>query len=200
MRILEKKANWRPKNDHTHSLISLCTCRSVFMPHRMQGSEEPRDQRNLSRPSPAVRKSERGRSWLREAIPLRACAFYLDQIRVLTAKSVMAEAEDPAPAQHKEGDDEETPGYKAPAKVDLETIKQMDADDESLVKYKQALLGNTGDVPKGEPRNILPGPFYPGSRDMKSLHTERSGPNVVVEKFSMVPADGSRKDFDLTGQ
>ena len=34
----------------------------------MQGSEEPRDQRNLSRPSPAVRKSERGRGWLRETM------------------------------------------------------------------------------------------------------------------------------------
>ena len=59
-RILEKEANWRPKIDHTHSLIPLCTYLYVFMPHGMQGSEEPRDQRNLSRPSPAVRKSERG--------------------------------------------------------------------------------------------------------------------------------------------
>ena len=55
-RILEKEANWRPKNDHTHSLIPLCTYLYVFMPHGMQGSEEPRDQRNLSRPSPADRK------------------------------------------------------------------------------------------------------------------------------------------------
>ena len=65
-RILEREANWRPKNDHTHSLIPLCTYLYVFMPHGMQGSEEPRDQRNLARPSPAVRKSERGRGWLRE--------------------------------------------------------------------------------------------------------------------------------------
>ena len=36
-RILEKKANWHPKNDHTHSLIPLCTYRYVFMPHGMQG-------------------------------------------------------------------------------------------------------------------------------------------------------------------
>ena len=55
-RILEKEANWRPKNDHTHFLIPLCTYLYVFMPHGMQGSEEPRDQRNLSRPSPADRK------------------------------------------------------------------------------------------------------------------------------------------------
>ena len=43
-------------------------------------------------------------------------------------------------------DDEETPGYKAPAKVDLATIQQLDADDEALVKYKQALLGQTENV------------------------------------------------------
>ena len=55
-RILEKEANWRPKNDHTHSLIPLCIYLYVFMPHGMQGSEEPRDQRNLARPSPADRK------------------------------------------------------------------------------------------------------------------------------------------------
>lgn len=39
-----------------------------------------------------------------------------------------------------------TPGYKAPAQVDLKTIQELDADDESLVKYKQQLLGATGNV------------------------------------------------------
>jgi hypothetical protein len=32
--------------------------------------------------------------------------------------------------------------YKVSAKVDLNTLQQMDQDDESLVKYKAALLGN----------------------------------------------------------
>ena len=47
-----------------------------------------------------------------------------------------------------EGDDEDeiTPGYKTPANVDLKTIKDLDADDESLVKYKKQLLGQTDDV------------------------------------------------------
>jgi len=36
---------------------------------------------------------------------------------------------------------EETPGYKAPAQKSLDEIKNLDADDESLVKYKQTLLG-----------------------------------------------------------
>lgn len=46
-----------------------------------------------------------------------------------------------------EGDEEEiTPGYKAPKKVDLKTIQDLDAEDESLVKYKQQLLGQTTSV------------------------------------------------------
>ena len=46
-----------------------------------------------------------------------------------------------------QGDDEEiTPGYKTPKQVDLKTLQELDADDEALVKYKQALLGQTEDV------------------------------------------------------
>ena len=41
-----------------------------------------------------------------------------------------------------EGDEpEETPGYKAPAQKTLGEIQQLDANDESLVRYKQMLLG-----------------------------------------------------------
>ena len=39
-----------------------------------------------------------------------------------------------------------TPGYKAPKKVDLQTLQDLDADDEALVKYKATLLGETKDV------------------------------------------------------
>ena len=44
------------------------------------------------------------------------------------------------------GDEEETPGYKVPKQVDLKTLQQLDADDESLVKYKEQLLGATTNV------------------------------------------------------
>lgn len=46
------------------------------------------------------------------------------------------------------GEDEEleTPGYKPPKLVDLDTIQKLDADDESLVKYKEQLLGKTEGV------------------------------------------------------
>ena len=43
-------------------------------------------------------------------------------------------------------EDELTPGYTAPKKVDLKTLQELDADDESLVKYKAQLLGQTTDV------------------------------------------------------
>ena len=46
------------------------------------------------------------------------------------------------------GDEEVTPGYKAPAKVDLKTLQQMDADDESLVKYKADLLKGAEGISK----------------------------------------------------
>lgn len=63
----------------------------------------------------------------------------------------MAEQGDVPPETTQEGaaaeDDElETPGYKPPKMVDLETLQKLDADDESLVKYKQQLLGKTEGV------------------------------------------------------
>ncbi len=36
---------------------------------------------------------------------------------------------------------EQTPGYKISKKVDMNTIMSMDNEDESLRKYKEALLG-----------------------------------------------------------
>ena len=50
----------------------------------------------------------------------------------------MAEGEDVIPVDNE--DPEETPGYKAPAQKSLQQIQEQDQDDESLVKYKQALL------------------------------------------------------------
>ena len=50
----------------------------------------------------------------------------------------MAEQPEPTPIDNEEP--EETPGYKAPAQKSLNEIQNLDADDESLVKYKQTLL------------------------------------------------------------
>ena len=43
-------------------------------------------------------------------------------------------------------DDEVTPGYKTPKQVDLKTLQELDQDDESLVKYKEQLLGAASNV------------------------------------------------------
>uniref|UniRef100_H2Y5Z8 Uncharacterized protein n=1 Tax=Ciona savignyi TaxID=51511 RepID=H2Y5Z8_CIOSA len=65
--------------------------------------------------------------------------------------------------------------YKAPAKVDLATIQQMDADDESLKKYKENLLGAVTDV------------------------QDEGGPNVIVKRLTIDIQDKTPIELDLTG-
>ncbi len=69
---------------------------------------------------------------------------------------------------------ETTPGYKAPAKVDLNTLKNLDADDESLKKWKEKLLAGAP-AASGDARN------------------------VVVQKLSFVCAGRPDFELDLTG-
>lgn len=81
-----------------------------------------------------------------------------------------------APSNVPIGDDEpeETPGYVAPALKSVDEIQNLDADDESLVRYKQTLLA--------------------GVEGAKA-----DGPNVVVEKLSLVVDGRSDVEVDLTG-
>lgn len=75
-------------------------------------------------------------------------------------------------------DDPNTPGYKAPAKVDLQTLKTMDDDDESLKKYKEKLLAGSDTI------------------------LDEGGPNVLVKSLIVrFPEDKAQKDIelDLTG-
>lgn len=67
----------------------------------------------------------------------------------------MAEAAEPAPIANE--DAEATPGYKAPEMKSVNEIANMDQDDEALVKYKQALLGNVdaGASPADDPRKVI---------------------------------------------
>ncbi|XP_003390370.1 PREDICTED: rho GDP-dissociation inhibitor 1-like [Amphimedon queenslandica] len=91
----------------------------------------------------------------------------------------MAEGADQAeqlPPEVPEGEeDETTPGYKAPKKVDLQTIQQMDADDESLVKYKQQLLGQTAGI------------------------LDEGGSNVLLKQMIIAPEGRDEITLDLTG-
>ena len=57
----------------------------------------------------------------------------------------MAEEANPVVEEHKEGEEEEdNPNYKPPAPKSLDEIVSADAEDESLRKYKEALLGGAG--------------------------------------------------------
>lgn len=48
---------------------------------------------------------------------------------------------------HEHGDEvDETPGYQPPAPKSMEEILKTDAEDESLRKYKEALLGTAHPV------------------------------------------------------
>ena len=63
------------------------------------------------------------------------------RVSVCVSKFTMADPAEEVPAAIEDEDPEETPGYKAPAQKTLDEIQNLDADDESLVRYKQALLG-----------------------------------------------------------
>jgi len=54
-------------------------------------------------------------------------------------------------------DDESTSGYKVAPKVDMRTVLEMDKDDESLAKYKAALLGSQSEdiSPADDPRRVV---------------------------------------------
>merc|ERR1711991_421070 len=57
----------------------------------------------------------------------------------------------------KMSDEEKDDNYKPGEKVDLATLVNQDADDESLRKYKESLLGNVANTyaPKDDPRRVV---------------------------------------------
>ncbi|XP_066291326.1 rho GDP-dissociation inhibitor 1-like isoform X1 [Branchiostoma lanceolatum] len=87
----------------------------------------------------------------------------------------MADEEPQAIAEGEE--EEETPGYKAPALKSLDEIKTLDADDPSLNTYKNALLGGGQDVyaPADDPARVR------------------------VLKLALVVGDRADVELDLTG-
>jgi len=54
-------------------------------------------------------------------------------------------------------DEEHDDGYKVSAKVDMKTLMAQDAEDESLRKYKESLLGKLDEsvCPKDDPRRVV---------------------------------------------
>ncbi|XP_038047310.1 rho GDP-dissociation inhibitor 1-like [Patiria miniata] len=89
----------------------------------------------------------------------------------------MADEPEAVPAQGDEVDDAAalTPGYKAPEFKSVQAIQELDADDESLVKYKKALLAGA--------ENVL----------------DEGGPNVLVKAMVFAPVNHAEIPLDLTG-
>ncbi|CAG5114506.1 unnamed protein product [Candidula unifasciata] len=88
----------------------------------------------------------------------------------------MAEHEETAPEADEE--EEETLGYKPPAPKALEEIVKQDAEDESLAKYKEALLGG------GLSGNVI---------------IDETNPNkVIVQKLSLLAEGRDEVFIDLT--
>ena len=74
----------------------------------------------------------------------------------------MAEEEETQMEGLENDEPEETPGYKPPAQKTLDEIQDLDADDESLVRYKQALLGASKNQGKWVMRYLLLGDMFFG--------------------------------------
>ncbi|KAL6063516.1 Rho GDP-dissociation inhibitor 1 [Balamuthia mandrillaris] len=72
-------------------------------------------------------------------------------------------------------EDTNTPGYKVSKKVDMNTILTMDEEDESLRKYKEALLGKAleGNIaPSDDPRRVV-------IKEMKVIIKDRPGGDIL---------------------
>jgi len=68
----------------------------------------------------------------------------------------MAEAADAELTPIDNEEPETVAGYVAPKKVTIDELHQLDADDESLVKYKEALLNpDDGAAPADDPRKVI---------------------------------------------
>ncbi|KAM6972110.1 rho GDP-dissociation inhibitor 1-like [Aplochiton taeniatus] len=74
-----------------------------------------------------------------------------------------------------ENQESETVDYKPPAQKSLQEIQELDKDDESLRKYKEALLGSAAAI------------------------TDGTGPNVQVTRLTLVCDAPSPLTLDLTG-
>jgi len=76
------------------------------------------------------------------------------------------------------------PEYKAPAKKSLQEIQQMDTEDESLRKYKQALLAGCA-VNDDDPRNVRVKKLtisYPEDPEQKSVEIDLTGDMKELKK------------------
>ncbi|XP_040296435.1 rho GDP-dissociation inhibitor 2-like isoform X1 [Bufo bufo] len=118
-----------------------------------------------------------GTKW--EMLGVDVCEFggQLLELMWLTVcyRDIMADKDGIKPVED-DVDDETDLNYKAPEKKSLQEIQELDKDDESLIKYKQALLGN------------LP------------AAVDHSAPNVQVTQMALICDEAPAPiTMDLTG-
>ncbi|KAF2070705.1 hypothetical protein CYY_007972 [Polysphondylium violaceum] len=69
--------------------------------------------------------------------------------------------------------EDNAPEYKPPVKATIDQLMNQDAEDESLRKYKEALLGKTVTGPTDDPRRVV-------LKEMKVIFENRPGGNEIV--------------------
>lgn len=88
---------------------------------------------------------------------------------------------------------EDTPGYKPPAQKTLNEILTQDAEDESLVKYKEALLGGAGDVaPADDPRRIIVEKLALLVEGRPDMELDLTGDITTLKKQNFVLKEGTQ--------
>ncbi|XP_075686799.1 rho GDP-dissociation inhibitor 3 isoform X2 [Rhinoderma darwinii] len=91
-------------------------------------------------------------------------------------RDIMADKDGIKPIED-EVEDETDLNYKAPEKKSLQEIQELDKDDESLIKYKQALLGN-----------------------LPAVVVDPNAPNVQVTQMALICDEAPKPiTMDLTG-
>jgi len=102
----------------------------------------------------------------------------------------MADGQDLKPIDNE--DPEETPGYKAPAQKSIQEIQNQDQDDESLVKYKQALLAGVDPAaaPKDDPRKVVVQKMIFLSEGREDISFDLTGDISELKKKTIVIKEG----------
>jgi len=87
---------------------------------------------------------------------------------------------------------EETPGYKPPAEKSLQEIQSLDQDDESLVRYKQALLAGVDSAasPKDDPRKVVVQKMIFVSEGRDDIVLDLSGDISMLKKQKFTIKEG----------
>lgn len=87
---------------------------------------------------------------------------------------------------------EETPGYKPPAEKSLQEIQSLDQDDESLVRYKQALLAGVDSAasPKDDPRKVVVQKMIFVSEGRDDIVLDLSGDISMLKKQKITIKEG----------